>query len=92
MLTSVFKFSIFQGIKKYRIWRVIFIALFWTLIDSIITILNYNDTQSNTKSIIKRELLVFLMSGIMGYLFVYTLGNIFKDAQFCLTFLPKRLP
>ena len=89
MLTSAPKFSIFQGIKKYRIRRVIFIALFWTLIDSITTILNYNATQNHTKSIITRELLVFLMSGIMGYLFVYTLRNIFKDRPILINFFAK---
>jgi len=89
MLTPAPKFSIFQGIKKYRIRRVIFIALFWTLIDSIATILNYNLTQNHTKSILTRELLVFLMSGVMGYLFVYTLRNIFKNRPILLNFFAK---
>ena len=89
MLTSSPKFSILQGIKKFRIRRVIFIALFWTLIDSIATVLNYDATQNHTKSILTRELLVFLMSGIMGYLFVYTLRNIFKNRPILLNFFAK---
>ena len=91
MLRTTPKFSIFQGIKKYRIRRVIFIALFWTLIDSVATVLNYNPAENHAKSIFTRALLVFLMSGIMGYLFVYTLRNIFKDRPIILNFFAKTI-
>ena len=89
MLTAAPKFSIFQGIKKYRVRRVFFIALFWTLIDSFATILNYNTLENHSKSILVRALLVFIMSGIMGYLFVYTLRNIFKNKPIILNFFAK---
>ena len=53
---------IFQGIKKYQIKRVIFIALFWTIIDTLSTILNYNSSEDHSKSIFTRAILVFLRS------------------------------
>lgn len=89
MLRSASKFSIFKGIKKYRIRRVVFIALFWTLIDSIVTILNFDPLENHSKAIITRGVLVFIMSGIMGYLFVYTLRNIFKNRPIILNFFAK---
>lgn len=89
MLTPAPKFSIFQGIKKFRIRRVIYIALFWTTIDCIATILNYSSSENHAKSILTRAILVFLMSGVMGYLFVYTLRNIFKNRPILLNFFAK---
>ena len=89
MLKSTSKFSIFQGIKKYRIRRVLFIALFWTAIDFITTVLNFNVGEDHTKSILTRAALVFLMSGVMGYLFVYTLRNIFKNKPLLTNFFAK---
>ena len=89
MLNSPQKFSIFQGIKKYRIRRVIFIALFWTIIDTLSTILNYDASQDHSKSILTRAVLVFLMSAVMGYLFVYTLRNVFKNRPLLINFFAK---
>lgn len=83
------KFSIFQGIKKFRIRRVFYIAIFWTFIDMVSTILNYNTHESHTKSVLLRALLVFFMSTIMGYLFVFTLRNIFKNRPLLLNFFAK---
>ncbi len=89
MLSSTPKFSIFQGIKKYRIRRVIFIALFWTIIDTLSTILNYSAAEDHSKSILTRAILVFFMSAIMGYLFVYTLRNVFKNRPILINFFAK---
>ncbi|MCY7291475.1 MAG: adenylate/guanylate cyclase domain-containing protein [Ferruginibacter sp.] len=82
-------FSIFQGIKKFRIRRVFYIAIFWMFIDMVSTILNFNTHESHTKSILLRAILVFCMSGIMGYLFVFTLRNIFKNKPLLLNFFAK---
>jgi adenylate cyclase len=82
-------FSIFQGIKKFRIRRVFYIAIFWTFIDMISTILNFNTHESHTKSIALRALLVFFMSSVMGYLFVFTLRNIFKNKPLLTNFFAK---
>ena len=89
MLSNTSKFSIFQGVKKYRVRRVIFIALFWTIIDTASTILDFNTLQSHTKSLFTRAILVFVMSSIMGYLFVYTLRNVFKDKPLIVNFFAK---
>ena len=86
---STAKFSIFQGIKKFRIRRVFFIAIFWTLIDTFSNILNFNTHESHTKTVLIRALLVFCMSAVMGYLFVFTLRNIFKNRPLLLNFFAK---
>ena len=91
MLSTPPKFSIFQGIKKYRIRRVFFIALFWTIIDTLSTILNYNTAEDHSKSILTRAILVFLMSAVMGYLFVYTLRNVFKNRPIIVNFFAKKI-
>ncbi len=82
-------FSIFQGIKKFRVRRVFYIAIFWMAIDMVSTILNFNTHESHTKSVLLRAILVFFMSGIMGYLFVFTLRNIFKNRPLLLNFFAK---
>ncbi len=82
-------FSIFQGIKKFRVRRVFYIAIFWMFIDMFSTILNFNTHESHTKSVILRAILVLCMSGIMGYLFVFTLRNIFKNRPLLLNFFAK---
>ena len=86
---SMEKFSIFQGIKKFRIRRVFYIAIFWTLIDTVANILNFNTHESYSKSILIRAVLVFFMSGIMGYLFVFTLRNIFDKRPLLINFFAK---
>lgn len=91
MLKATYKFAFISGLKKFRIKRVLYIALFWTLTDVIATGLNFNTNSSHTKSILVRTILVFLMSGIMGYLFVFTLKRIFRESSPAVNFLVKAL-
>ena len=42
MLKEVFSYSIVSSVKKFRLRRVLYIAIFWTTIDLIATILNFN--------------------------------------------------
>jgi len=82
-------FKFLTGLTSFRIRRVVYIALFWTSIDIISTVLNFNPNESQTKSIFVRAILVFLMSSVMGYLFVFTLKNIFRNSSLVVNFIAK---
>ena len=76
MKSSASSYSIFSGVGKYRMRSVLYIAIFWTAIDIIVTlIVKESVTAKHIKSLLLRELVVFSMSCIMGYLFVFTLKN-----------------
>ncbi|MEO6252358.1 MAG: adenylate/guanylate cyclase domain-containing protein, partial [Ferruginibacter sp.] len=76
-LTS--SYSIFSGLGKYRIRTIFIIAIFWTVIDIIaVQLFKDTDVKSPFKSGLLRELAVFIMSCVMGYLFVFTLKNVFR--------------
>ena len=89
MLKTDRRFSILSGLKRFRIRRVLYIALFWTAIDMISTVLNFNAHENHTKSLFVRAVLVFFMSGIMGYLFVFTLKSIFRNSSLAVNFIAK---
>jgi adenylate cyclase len=83
------RFSIISSLKRFRFRRVFYIALFWTVIDTISTALDFNTHEHHTKSLFIRAMLVFLMSGVMGYLFVFTLKSIFRNSSMGINFLVK---
>lgn len=89
MLKPEHRFSVLSGLKKFRMRRVLYIAVFWTLIDMISTALNFNTHDNHSKSLLVRASLVFVMSGIMGYLFVFTLKNIFRESSLVVNFIAK---
>jgi adenylate cyclase len=92
-MTSIKKsYSFLTNFSKYKIKTILYIALFWTLIDTIV-VLFFKDAhlKSPIKSHILREVAVFIMSGIMGYLFVYTLKNVFRNKSILVNFLIKSL-
>lgn len=82
--------SLFSAVYKYRFRRVLYISIFWTLIDLSVTILNSEESiEDMLLSIAGRCALVFIMSLIMGYLFVFTLRNIFKNKPMLVNFFAK---
>lgn len=89
MLKAESSYSFLSGITKFRVRRVVHIAVFWTLIDFISTVLNFNTHDNHTKSILVRGLLVFCMSLVMGYLFVFTLKNVFRKSSMAVNFFAK---
>jgi adenylate cyclase len=91
MLKAETSYSFISGITKFRFRRVVHIAVFWTLIDLISTVLNFNTHDNHTKSILVRALLVFCMSLIMGYLFVFTLKSVFRKSSIAVNFVAKTL-
>ncbi len=77
-------------ISKFRLRRIAYIALFWMSIDLVVKSLDI-DLRSNEifHSLVIRESLVFIMSLVMGYLFVYTLRNVFYKWSLIANFLAK---
>ena len=67
-----------SNITRYRIRSVLFIAFFWTLTDWIAVLLRNQDLNivQREHSLWMREILMFLLSVIMGYLFVYKLKKL----------------
>lgn len=92
MKSSKPSYSFFSGVGKYRIRIILYIAVFWTLIDIVAVLLfKETDIKSPFKSGILREVAVFLMSCIMGYLFVFTLKNVFRKQSPFINFIFKSL-
>ncbi len=72
--------------------RVVYIALFWTLINASVTVLNTTKpTARSLLSVFTTSGLVFLMSLIMGYMFVFTLKDIFRKKSVFVNFIFKSL-
>lgn len=82
--------SLFSAVSRYRFRRVLYIAFFWTLIDISVTILNTDrSVDLLALSLLTRSALVFIMSFIMGYLFVFSLRDIFKNKPLLINFFAK---
>ena len=75
-------------VKRLRIKTVIFIAIFWTAIDFVILIMR-TDTPVRENSIWFREALMFGVSLIMGYLFVFRLKKMLRNYPLWINFLIK---
>ncbi len=85
-------YAFFSGVGKYRIRTIIYIAVFWTVIDLVVTIITKNPRiKYDFSSILIRELLVFAMSLVMGYLFIFTLKTIFRNSPLWINFLAKTI-
>lgn len=89
MIDQPDSYSIFSGVSKYRFRRVLYIALFWTLIDVVVSLLNNDRYLENPFSLLVRAGLVIVMSLIMGYMFVFTLRGIFRNSSLWVNFLAK---
>lgn len=83
------KYSRFSTVSKFRLRRVLYIALFWTAIDLVASILNSSSAVFNSFSFVVKAVLIFAMSLIMGYLFVFTLKGIFRNKSLWINFLFK---
>ena len=80
-----------SNITKYRIRSVLFIAFFWTLTDWITVLLRNQDTDVTHRehSLWMRELLMFILSIIMGYLFVYKMKRFLRHYPLWANFILK---
>ena len=91
---KLFKRRIFHlsNVDKYRLKSTIYIAIFWTITDYIVVLLrDQSDKLYPTRSIVVRELLIFLVSLIMGYLFVYKLKKLLRHYPLWLNFTLKSM-
>jgi len=85
-------YPVFSVVGKYHMRTILYIAVFWTLIDIVVTFLVKDGvTNSPFKSFMLREIAVFIMSGIMGYLFVFTLKNVFRNSPPFINFTFKSM-
>ncbi|UEG49103.1 adenylate/guanylate cyclase domain-containing protein [Ferruginibacter lapsinanis] len=85
-------YSVFSVVGKYRMRSILYIAVFWTLIDIVVTILVKNEYDTDPfKSFLLREIAVFMMSCVMGYLFVFTLKNVFRKKSLVVNFIFKSI-
>jgi len=67
-------------LKKYRYKVVLFVAVFWTIVDLLaVTLSNKANGITQPSQFVIRELIVFLMSAVMGYLLVFTLKRLFRN-------------
>lgn len=83
----------FLNISHYnglRIKLVFFIAVFWTAIDLVISLLNHN-SETHVHAFWYRELFIFIVSLIIGYLFVYRLKRLFRKMPLWLSFFTRSL-
>ncbi len=92
MKSSTSSYSIFSSVSKYRFRTILYIAIFWTMIDIAVTLLLKESNSNNPfKSLLYREIAVFIMSSVMGYLFVFTLRNVFRNKSAFVNFIFKSI-
>ncbi len=85
-------YSKFSMAGKYRLRTILYIAVFWTMIDIIVMLLFVNTNSNNPfRSLLFREIAVFTMSALMGYLFVFTLRNVFRNKSPLVNFIFKSI-
>jgi len=90
MKTLAASYSIFSVVGKYRMRTILYIAVFWTLIDvAVALVLKEHITGPSTKAFLLREAAVFIMSCVMGYLFVFALRNVFRKRPPVINFIFK---
>lgn len=88
MKTILLSYSLLSGFERYKVRTVLYIALAWTLIDSIVMLLRDDDLVTSQFFLV-RETTVFIISCFMGYLFVFTLRNLFLRQPLFLNFIYK---
>lgn len=83
-------FSRLSMLKKYRYRLVLFIAVLWTSIDFAVVFI-FNTLPKEGMQFILREVIVFIMSAVMGYLLVFVLRKLFRRYQLWVGLLLKSL-
>lgn len=90
MRKKIVKLFHISNVNKYRLKSIFYIAVFWTVTDYIVMLLrNQSDKLHPTRSLFLREVLIFLVSLVMGYLFVYKLKKILRKYPLWLNFTLK---
>ena len=85
-------YSIFSGVSKYRFRSILYIAIFWTVIDLIVSLITrHSYIERPLNAFLIRALLVFLFSFLMSYLFTFTLKSLVRNGSLWINFLVKTL-
>ena len=87
-MNAIKRFFYISNLNKIRLRTVIYIALFWTVIDFVIVLLRQNE-EVHTKGLWFRETVMFIVSFIMGYIFVFRLKKMLRHFPLWLNFLAK---
>ncbi len=87
-MSAISKLFHLSSVNKIRMRTVIYIGFFWTAIDFVIVMLR-EDGQVHKNGIWLRELIMFSVSLMMGYLFVFSLRKMLKRFPLWLNFLCK---
>ncbi len=85
---AAFRFLKISRLNKQRIKTVLFIGFFWSAIDFVIVIMR-EETRVHINSLLFREVLMFCISLVMGYIFVYRLKRMLKNYPLWVNFLIK---
>ena len=90
---SFFNTRLFRltNVNKHRAMSILYIAIFWTITDFVIVLLRDNDPLYPTRSLTVRESLIFVVSLIMGYLFVFKLKKILRSYPLWVNFTLKSI-
>jgi len=87
---AAFKIFKISTINKLRIKTVLFIAMFWTAIDFVIVVIQ-QQTEVHQNSLWLREAVMFCVSVVMSYLFIYQLKRMLRNYRLWVNFLIKSL-
>jgi adenylate cyclase len=85
---SLKRFFKISNVNRLRIRTILFIGVFWTAIDLVIVMLRVDEEQ-HRHGLLFREILIFIVSLIMGYIFVYRLKKMLRHLPLWLNFLAK---
>jgi adenylate cyclase len=81
-----------RKVNKLKLKSLLFISFFWTLTDFVVIFFREDVTSMHSlKGLLLRELIIFVLSIVMGYLFVFRLKKIFKDFPLWINFMLKSL-
>jgi adenylate cyclase len=80
-----------SNVNKYRLRAIFYVAVFWTLTDFFTVLARDENTYNAPKSLWVRESVIFFVSIIMAYIFIYKLKRIFRGHAMWLNFILKSL-
>jgi adenylate cyclase len=85
-------FSKLSELKKYRYKVVLFVAVFWTAVDLLVVVIYSPLNEAREfKFLLVREVIVFMMSAVMGYLLVFILRKLFRHYLLGVSLLLKSI-
>lgn len=86
------KYTAINSVTRYRIRRILYVALAWTFIDMVFSILSYYPFQQDPfYSILIRAVVVFIISILMGYLYIFGFRGFDKSHSLWASFILKVL-